>query len=100
MQTFVLCFVYCRGYVVMGADYTNARANSPSPTQPTYVQIDDTYADWYRSHNGKEVDHLLVLPVLKALQGHPEAGALREKHINKLLDDLDIVHTQTSEVST
>jgi hypothetical protein len=29
--------------------------------------------------------------VLKALQGPPEAGALWEKHINKILDDLDIV---------
>jgi hypothetical protein len=28
--------------------------------------------------------------VLEALQGHPEAGALWEKHINKILDDLDL----------
>jgi hypothetical protein len=34
-----------------------------------------------------------VLPALKALQGHPDAGALWEKHINKILDDLDIVYT-------
>jgi hypothetical protein len=32
----------------MGADYTDAYANAP-PGQPTYVQIDDAYADWYRS---------------------------------------------------
>jgi hypothetical protein len=81
------------GFVVMGADCTNAYANSPSPTQATYVRIDDAYADWYRSRHGKEVDRSLVLPVLKALQGHPEAGALWEKHINKILEDLDIVYT-------
>jgi hypothetical protein len=81
------------GFVVMGADCTNAYANSPSPTQSTYVRIDDAYADWYRSCHGKEVDRSFVLPVLKALQGHPEAGALWEKHINKILDDLDIVYT-------
>jgi hypothetical protein len=34
-----------------------------------------------------------VLPVLKALQGHPEAGGMGEKHINKILDDFDIVYT-------
>jgi hypothetical protein len=34
-----------------------------------------------------------LLPVLKALQGHPEADALWEKHINKILDDLDVVYT-------
>jgi hypothetical protein len=43
--------------------------------------------------HGKDIDRSLVLPVLKALQGHPEAGALWEKHINKILDDLDIVYT-------
>jgi hypothetical protein len=35
----------------------------------------------------------LVLPELNALQGHPEAGALWEKHINKILDDIDTVFT-------
>jgi hypothetical protein len=62
----------------------------------TYVRIDDAYADCYRSRHGKEVDRSLVLLVLKALQGHPEAGALWEKHINKILDDLDIVYTTVS----
>jgi hypothetical protein len=32
------------GFVVMGADRTNANAQSPS-----YVRIADAYADWYRS---------------------------------------------------
>jgi hypothetical protein len=82
-----------QGFVVLGADCTNAYANSPSPTQQTFVRIDDCYADWYRSRYGKEVDRTLVLPVLKALQGHPEAGALWETHINNILDDLKIVFT-------
>jgi hypothetical protein len=81
------------GFVVMGADCTNAYTNSPSPSQATYVQIDDAYTNWYRSRHTKEVDRSLVLPVLKALQGHPEAGALWEKYINKILDDIDIVYT-------
>jgi hypothetical protein len=51
--------------VLMGADYTDAYANAPSPTQPTYVRIDDAYVDWFRSRHGKEVDHSLMLPVLK-----------------------------------
>jgi hypothetical protein len=93
VHAFVLRLSAAVGFVVMGADCTNAYANSPSPTQSTYVRIDDAYADWYRSHHGKEADLSFVLPVLKALQGHPEAGALWEKHINKTLDDLDIVYT-------
>jgi hypothetical protein len=66
---------------------------SPLPTQATFVRIDDAYVDWHRSRHGKEVDRSLALPVLKALQGRPEAGALWEKHINKVLDDFDIVST-------
>jgi hypothetical protein len=31
--------------------------------------------------------------VLKVLQGHPEASVLWEKHINKIVDDLDIEYT-------
>jgi hypothetical protein len=64
------------GFVVMGADCINAYVNSPSPTQATDVRIDDAYANWYRSRHGKEVDRLLVLPVLKGMYGNPEAGAL------------------------
>jgi hypothetical protein len=41
----------------------------------------------------KDVDHSLVLLVLEALQGHLEAGALWEKHVNKILNDPDIVYT-------
>jgi hypothetical protein len=73
------------GFVVMGADCTNAYSNSPSPTQAIYVRIDDAYADWYRSRHEKEVDRSLVLPVLKALQGHPEAGA-RAKYLPSEID--------------
>jgi hypothetical protein len=80
-------------FVVMDADCTNAYANSPSPTQARNVRINDAYVYWYRSRHGKEVDRSLVLPVLKAFPGHPEAGALWEKHINKILDDPDIVYT-------
>jgi hypothetical protein len=67
-------------FVVIGAERTNTRANASSPGQPTNVRVDDTYADCYRSHHGKEVDHSVVLPVLKALQEHPAAGALWEKY--------------------
>jgi hypothetical protein len=58
------------GFVVIGADCTKAYVNSPSPAQPTYIRIGDAKIEWYRSRHGKEVDRSLVLPVLKALQGH------------------------------
>jgi hypothetical protein len=39
------------GFVVMGADCTNAYANSPSPTQAISFRTGDAYADWYRSRH-------------------------------------------------
>jgi hypothetical protein len=32
---------------VVGADATNAFANSPPPAVPTFVRIDDAYTNWY-----------------------------------------------------
>ena len=44
-----LHFAVCaqEGYTCLKVDATNAYANSPPPDQPTYVFIDDQYADWY-----------------------------------------------------
>jgi hypothetical protein len=77
----------------MGADCTNECDETPSLGQPTDVRIDDAYVDRNHSCHGKEVDHSFLLLVLKALEGYLEAGALWEKRINKILNDLNIVHT-------
>ena len=43
---------------------------------------------WYRKRFGKSIDpNTHVIPVLHALQGHPEAGALWEKMIVGILVD-------------
>eukprot|EP00980_Cylindrotheca_fusiformis_P024332 scaffold11762_cov90-Cylindrotheca_fusiformis.AAC.1 len=47
--------------------------------------IDDAYAEWYFLKFGVHVDRKKVLPVLHALQGHPESGRLWEEHINQIL---------------
>ena len=35
-------------YLVFGGDATEAYAHSPPPERPTYVEIDDVYAEWYQ----------------------------------------------------
>jgi len=72
-------------YQVYGGDAQDAYAHSPPPETPTFVSIDDAYADWYEHRFKKKLDHSLVLPVLHALQGHPESGKLWEKHITAIL---------------
>jgi hypothetical protein len=94
---FVLCFALSTavGFVVMGADCTNTHANAPSPTQSSDVRINGTYADWYRSRHGKEVDRSLVLPVLKALQVHHEAGAMLEMQTTRsATTSIPYIHTR------
>ena len=52
---------------------------------PTYVSINDAFADWYFWKTGRKIDRSKVLPVLHALQGHPESGKLWESHISLIL---------------
>jgi hypothetical protein len=82
-------------YRVYGGDAQDAFAHSPGPSVPTFVHIDDAYADWYYNKYGVKLDRSFVLPVLRALQGHPESGRLWEKHINSILShpELGFVHT-------
>jgi hypothetical protein len=50
------------------------------------LEIDDAYASWYKKRFNQDLDRKrFVIPLLKALQGHPEAGALWEGLINKIL---------------
>ncbi|KAG7343608.1 reverse transcriptase RNA-dependent DNA polymerase [Nitzschia inconspicua] len=70
---------------VYGGDATDAFAHSPPPETPTFIMIDDAYAEWYKARFGVTLDRNMVLPVLHALQGHPESGRLWETYINKIL---------------
>ena len=61
-----------KGYKIYGGDAQDAYAHSPPPEHPTYVSIDDQYAEWYENRFHKKINRSYVLPVLHALQGHPE----------------------------
>ena len=52
---------------------------------PTFVSIDDPYAEWYKARHGVDLDRTMVLPVLKAIQGHVESGRIYEEYINEIL---------------
>jgi hypothetical protein len=73
------------GYNTYGGDAQDAYAHSPPPEHPTFMQIDDAYAEWYAHRFGIHLDRDHVLPVQHALQGHPESGRLWEEHINRIL---------------
>jgi hypothetical protein len=66
-------------------DATNAHANSPPSNQPTFVIIDDQFADWYHAWHGVAMPCDMVLFVQYALQGYPESGVLLEKFVDMVI---------------
>ena len=70
---------------VHGIDVINGYQHAPPPATPTYVEIDEQYADWYANKFATPVDRSLVIPLGSNLQGHPEAGAIFSKCIAEVL---------------
>jgi hypothetical protein len=72
--------------LAMGADAGNAFAEAPPATEVFYMQIDDQFCEWWTEHLGRDpIPMGYVLPVNHALQGHPEAPRLWEKHNHGIL---------------
>ena len=84
------------GYRVYGGDAKDAYAHSPPPERPTFCEIDDAYAEWYKFRFGVDIDRTMVLPVQHALQGHPESGRLWETHINAILTSTEFRFRSTT----
>ena len=63
-----------KNLVVQGADASNAFAEADAPKHPLYVRVNEPYRDWWEQHMKRPpIPEGYVLPVHKALQGHPEA---------------------------
>jgi hypothetical protein len=74
--------------VVSFGDNKNAFQQSPPPSRQCYLEIDDSYESWYLKRFGAKIDsRKYVIPVNRAIQGHPEAGALFQTFITKILVD-------------
>jgi hypothetical protein len=75
-----------KGLLITTADTENSFQQSPPLTEQCYLEIDDAYR--------VELDtRTHVIPVMKALQGHPEAGVLWERMIVGILKDLNFRST-------
>jgi len=73
--------------VVYGADVSNAFAEAPAPDDPIYILPDAVFRDWWVNHKKREPFPAgWVCKVNYALQGHPEAPRLWEKHIDGILN--------------
>ncbi|GFH45233.1 hypothetical protein CTEN210_01707 [Chaetoceros tenuissimus] len=70
---------------VYGADVSNAFAEAPPPKAPLYVTIDNQFREWYKERTGKDIPRDYVLPIKRAIQGHPESPRLWAILINNIL---------------
>jgi hypothetical protein len=78
--------------LVFGADVSNAFAEAPPPKQGFYIHPD--IKDWWVQHKKcTPIPTGQVIPVLSAMQGHPESLRLWEKHANAILRELGLTPT-------
>ena len=80
--------------LIYGADVSNAFAEAPPPKQGFYIYPDKAFNDWWVHHKHKPpLQPGEVIPILSAMQGHPESPRLWEKHADSILQDLGLKPT-------
>jgi hypothetical protein len=80
--------------LVFGSDICNAFAEVPPPKQGLYIQPYRAFNEWWENHKGNPpIPPGHVIPVLSAMQGHPELPRLWEKHADVILQELGLTPT-------
>jgi hypothetical protein len=80
--------------IIFGADVSNAFAEAPPPKQGFYIQPDKALCDWWVNHKKRDpIPQGAVIPVLLAMQGHPESPRLWEKHADRILRKIGLFPT-------
>ena len=91
MPAALIFFATCaiNNFVIRAYDVVNAFMEEDPPCDNIFVVVDQQLSDYYRDELSKNVPVGWVVPVLKSLQGHPEAGrmfdeAVHERFTNKI----------------
>jgi hypothetical protein len=80
--------------IIHGADVLNAFAEAPAPKQGFFIRPDKAFHDWWVNHKHRDpIAPGAVIPVLLAMQGHPESPQLWERHADKILWDIGLTPT-------
>ena len=80
--------------LIYGADVSNAFAEAPPPKQGFYIYPDKVFHDWWVHHKKQPpLQDSQVIPILSAMQGHPESPRLWEKHADAILQDVGLTPT-------
>ena len=80
--------------IVYGADVSNAFAEAPPPKQGFYIRPDRAFNEWWTIHKKRPpIPPGHMIPILSAMQGHPESPRLWEKHADAILRELGLTPT-------
>ena len=80
--------------LIFGANVSNAFAKAPPPKQGFYIHPDRVFREWWVLHKKRPpIPDGAVIPILSAMQGHPESPRLWEKHADAILRDCGLVPT-------
>ena len=80
--------------LVYGTDVSNAFIEAPAPKQGFFIYPDRAFKDWWVHKKGNPpIPDSYIIPVLGAMQGHPESPHLWEKHIDWILWDIGLTPT-------
>ncbi len=77
--------------IVYGADVLNAFAEAPPPKQGFFIGPDNAFHAWWMEHKKHPpIPPGHVIPIMSAMQGHPESPQLWEKHADAILQKLGL----------
>jgi hypothetical protein len=80
--------------LIFGADVSNAFTKAPPPKQGFYIISDKAFLHWWINHKKRPpIPHGHVIPILSAMQGHPESPCLWEKNAAAILREIGLVPT-------
>ena len=80
--------------LIFCSDVSNAFAEAPPPKQGFYIRPDKAFHEWWVQHKHRPpIPPGHVIPVLSAMQGHPESPRLWEKHADAILRELGLTPT-------
>ena len=80
--------------LIYGADVSNAFAEAPPPKQGFYIYPDRAFNEWWVNHKKQPpLEDGMVIPILSAMQGHPESPRLWEKHADAILKEIGLTPT-------
>ena len=80
--------------LVYGANISSAFAEAPPPKQGFYICPDWAFNDWWVKHKHlPPIPPGHIIPILSAMQGHPELPRLWEKYADEILCKIGLTPT-------